>query len=101
MKLRRSSVLLLAAGTLVLTACGNLAPPAKELADEMVDTLDVPDSVKTCMKAEVEGFELTESEATGFTDFDDVAAKAAEGQQQAVQIMQRFEDSLAACNSPG
>jgi predicted NBD/HSP70 family sugar kinase len=105
-KLRRSSVLLLAAGTLVLTACGNLAPPAKELADEMVDTLRVdgqplPDSVKACMKDEIAGFELTESEATGFNDFDDVAAKAAEGQEQAKQILQRFQDALAACNSPG
>lgn len=92
---------MLAAGTLVLTACGNLAPPAKELADEMVDTLDVPDSVKACMKDEIAGFELTESEATGFTDFDDVATKAADGQEQAKQIMQRFEDTLAACNAPG
>ncbi len=90
---------MLAAGTLVLTACGNLAPPAKELADEMVDTLDVSDAVKACMKDEIEGFELTESEATGFTDFDEVAAKAAEGQEQARQIMQRFEETLAACNA--
>jgi hypothetical protein len=100
-KLRRASVLVLAAGTLVLTACGDLAPPAKELADEMIDTLDVPDSVKACMKDRVEGFELTEQEAQGFTDFDDVAAKAAEGQEQAKQIMQRFQGSLAACNRAG
>lgn len=81
----------------VLTACGASAPPAKELADEMIDTLDVSDSVKDCMHLEVEDFALTAEEATGFEDFDDVAAKAAGGNELALQIMQRFEDSLASC----
>lgn len=94
-------MLAVAAGALVLSACGSGAPPAAELADEMIDTLDVSDEVKACMKAEVEGFELTEQEATGFADLDDVAAKAADGQEQAKQIMARFEASLAACNAAG
>jgi hypothetical protein len=98
---RSSSVLAVVAGALVLSACGSGAPPAAELADEMIDTLDVSDAVKSCMKAEVEGFELTEQEATGFTDLDDVAAKAADGQEQAKQIMARFEESLRSCNAAG
>ena len=64
----------------------------------MIDTLDVSDSVKDCMKAEVEGFELSESEAQGFVDLDDVATKAADGQEQALQILARFRSSLASCN---
>jgi hypothetical protein len=103
---RSRSVLALAAGALVLTACGNSAPPAAELAEEMIDTLEVDgvpvsDDVKTCMKAELDGFQLTEEEAQGFTDLDDVAQKAADGQAQALQIMGRFEESLASCNVAG
>jgi hypothetical protein len=87
----------------VLTACGASAPPARELADEMIDTLEqngVPlsDEVKDCMHKAVDDFQLTEQEAQGFEDLDDVASKAADGQAQAIQIMDRFESELAACN---
>ena len=82
----------------VLTACGASAPGARELATEMVDTLDVSDSVKACMNREVEDFSLTEEQATGFSDFDDVAAKAADGNELALQIMGDFQSALAACN---
>ena len=61
----------------------------------------VSDAVKDCMKAEVEGFELTEEEAQGFEDLDDVAKKADEGQEQAKQIIARFEEALASCNTAG
>ena len=91
----------LALGALALTGCTNSAPPAAELADEMIDTLDVSDAVKTCMKAEVEGFALTEDEAKGFEDLDDVAKKADAGQEQAKQIIARFEEALASCNTAG
>ena len=102
MNLRRSRPLLaLAAGALVLSACGSSAPPAAELAEEMIDTLDVSDDVKTCMKEQLDGFELTEEEAQGFTDLDDVAQKAADGQAQAQAIIERFEAALASCNEPG
>ncbi len=96
--------LLAAAGVaVVLTACGASAPPASELADEIIDTLEqngVPlsDAVKDCMHKAVEDFQLTEDEAQGFDDLDDVASKAADGQAQAIQIMDRFESELAACN---
>jgi hypothetical protein len=82
----------------VLTACGASAPPAKELANEMIDTLDVSDSVKSCMHAEVEDFSLSEEQAQGFEDFDDVAAKAADGNELALGIMEDFQFALAACN---
>ena len=105
MKARVASRSLLAGVALisVLTACGAAAPPAKELANEMIDTLEVDgvpvsDEVKLCMHKEVDEFGLTAEEATGFENLDDVAQKAYEGNAQAQQIMQRFEDALASCN---
>ena len=82
----------------VLTACGASAPPARELADELIDTLEVSDEVKACMHDAVAEFSLGEEDAQGFDDLDDVAAKAADGQERALQIMDDFERSLAACN---
>lgn len=98
MKRQLLAVPALVASLGVLTACGASAPPAKELADELIDTLDVSDEVKDCMHDEVAAFALTEEDAQGFNDFDDVAAKAADGQERALQIMADFERSLAACN---
>jgi hypothetical protein len=82
----------------VLTACGASAPPAKELADEVIETLDVSDAVKACMKAEVADFSLTDEQAQGFQDFDDVAAKADGGNELALGIMADFQAALASCN---
>jgi len=64
----------------------------------MVATLDVSDPVKACMTQEIADFGLTEEQATGFSDFDDVAAKAAEGNELALQIMGDFQSALASCN---
>jgi hypothetical protein len=90
----------------VLSACGASAPPARELADEIIDTLEVDgvpvsDAIKACMHAEVADFELTPEEAQGFEDFDDVAAKADGGNAQALAILDRFEAALASCNTAG
>lgn len=63
----------------------------------MIDTLDVSETVKACMRQAVDDFQLTAEEATGFEDFDDVAAKADGGNELAVQVMDRFESELAAC----
>jgi hypothetical protein len=87
----------------VLTACGASAPPAKELADEIIDTLEedgvpVSDAVKACMHQEVADFELTPEEAQGFENLDDAATKAADGNEQAKLVLKRFEESLASCN---
>ncbi|MFZ8999034.1 MAG: hypothetical protein ACO225_11610 [Ilumatobacteraceae bacterium] len=96
MRLVRSSVLVVIVG-LTASACGSAAPPAKELADELIATLDVSDAVKACMTDAVESFTLTEEQAAGFEDFDDVATKAAAGNELALRILVDFEDSLAAC----
>lgn len=82
----------------LLAGCAASSPPGKELAVEMIGTLDVSDQVKECMIGRVDDFALTEDEAIGFEDFDDVAAKAADGNEQALQILARFEADLAACN---
>lgn len=84
--------------TTVLAACGASAPPARELANEMIDTLDVSDSVKECMHDAVDEFTFTAEEAAGFEDLDDVATKAADGNEFARQVMARFEASLGVCN---
>ena len=95
--MNRRLVAVAALSLTVLTACGASAPPARELADEMIDTLEVSDAVKECMRDAVDDFSLTAEEATGFEDFDDVAAKADGGNELALRIMDRFEASLAAC----
>lgn len=97
---RRRVTLLVALSLSALAACGNPAPPAKELAVEMIDTLNESENsenVKACMRQRVEEFTLTPEEATGFEDFDDVAAKADGGNVLAQQVIARFESQLAAC----
>ena len=96
MNRRRSLVVVAALSLTVLTACGASAPPGKELADEMVDTLDVSDAVKACMHEEVADFQIDPD--SGFDSFDDMAAKAADEQPQAVAVMAEFEAALASCN---
>ncbi len=64
----------------------------------MVATLDVSDPVKDCMTQEIADFGLTAEQATGFADLDDVAAKAADGNELALQIMGDFQNALASCN---
>jgi hypothetical protein len=108
-KSRRSNSSLLAACVMsvaVLTACGASAPPGRELADEIIDTLEndgrpLSDEVKACMHTAVEEFRLTEEEAQGFNDLDDAAKKASDGQEQAIRIMDRFEQELRDCNTAG
>ena len=95
--MKRRLAPLAVAAVAVLSACGSSAPPAKELADELIDTLEVSDEVKACMHREVEEFQLTEEQAFGFTDFDDVASKAAGGNELAKAIMDDFEAALASC----
>ncbi len=81
-----------------LTACGASPPPGKELAVEMIESLDnINEAQKACMIDEVDSFSLSEEDAQGFSDFDDVAAKAADGQERAVQIMNDFQAALASC----
>jgi polyhydroxyalkanoate synthesis regulator phasin len=101
-KSRRSIIALAAALVTVLSACGASAPPARELATEMVDTMvergDITEAAATCMREEIEDFSLTEEQAQGFSDFDDVASKAAKENELALQILRDFQAALAACN---
>ena len=60
----------------------------------MIDTLDVDDSVKECMHAEVVDFTFTDE---GFSDFDHVATKADGGNETAKRIIADFEAALASC----
>lgn len=64
----------------------------------MVETLDVSEAVKVCMRERVEGFSLSEQDAQTFSDFEDVAKKANEGNERALQILSDFEIALASCN---
>jgi hypothetical protein len=86
-----------------LTACGTSPPPADELAHEMIDAANGPDgeplsdAERECMNARVDDFELTESEQQGFENLDDVFAKAADGQEQALEIVARFQADLETC----
>ncbi|MET0143319.1 MAG: hypothetical protein ABW328_00810, partial [Ilumatobacteraceae bacterium] len=85
---------------------GASAPPARELAHEIVDTAEVngkpvSDAVKTCMHQAIDDFQLTETELDGFGSLDEVAKKADDGQEQAITIMDRFQEELAACNTAG
>lgn len=98
MSSRRSILALAVASIAVLGACGVSAPGARELATEMVATLDVDEPVKACMTQEIADFSLTEEQATGFSDLDDVAAKAADGNELALRIMGDFQNALASCN---
>ena len=97
MNVPRSILAVAALSVTVLTACGASAPPAEELALELIETLDVDEAAKACMRDEVTGFTLTEEQAQGFENLDDVAQKAADGNEQAQNIMDAFEASLAAC----
>lgn len=60
---------------------------------------DITSAEAECMRGEVVSFQLTEEQAAGFADLDDVAAKAADGNAQALQIMGDFQDALATCTS--
>lgn len=86
----------------MLSACGASAPPARELATEMVETLindgNITESEGACMREAVADFSLTEEQASGFSDFDDVASKAAGGNELALQILGDFQAALASCN---
>ncbi|MCB0967844.1 MAG: hypothetical protein KDB37_13490 [Ilumatobacter sp.] len=90
-----------------LTACGTAPPPADELAHEMIDAANGPDgqplseAERDCMHAKVDDFELTPEEEQGFSSIDDVFEKASEGQDQAIEIVTRFQTDLATCRGAG
>jgi hypothetical protein len=107
-----ATVALAVAATGLLSACGASAPPARELADEMIDTLDVSDEVKACMHEELQAFSVGGEGAT-FSSLDAAAESAAAAEarleedpdasvspneQAAMQIIDDLEAQLATCN---
>ncbi len=68
------------------------------MVDTLVERGDVTEAVGACMRQEIDDFSLTEEQAQGFSDFDDVAAKADGGNELALQILGDFQAALAACN---
>ena len=91
MKLRSVALASLAlAGAFGVAGCRN-PPSAQRVALEVVETLDVDESVKACMREKIENDYTTE-------ELQDIAEGAAEGQTQGVEALQRFEDDLADCN---
>lgn len=89
----RSVLAAVIVSTGVLTACGASAPPANELAIEVIDSLDVSETVKECMRAEVETFEGEE--------LDEIAAAADDGNTDAVASMLAFQEALEDCQAAG
>ena len=81
---RIASLVLVA--VLGVAACSN-PPSAKRVALEMVDTLEVTDDVKQCMRDEIETYSTDELQAI---------ADAADGGN--ADALDQFEADLAACN---
>ncbi len=75
----------------VLTACGASAPPAPELALEVIETLDVSESVKDCMREKVAAFDVADFEAIKNAADDNVAAED-------IEALNKFEAALASCS---
>lgn len=68
------------------------------MVDSMVERQEITEAAGSCMRQEIDDFGLTEEQAQGFSDFDDVAEKAAGGNELARNIMADFQTALAACN---
>jgi hypothetical protein len=89
----RSVLAAVIVSTGVLAACGASAPPADELAIEVIDSLDVSESVKECMRAEVGTFAEDE--------LDQIAAAANDGDAEGLADMAAFQAALEDCNASG
>lgn len=95
MKRRALVSLVLAAG--VLTACGASAPPAKELAIEVVDSMvlrnEITEAEAECMRGKI-------NEYSGDA-LDDIAQKADGGNTDALASLDQFQADLASCRGAG
>ena len=79
--------------TAVLTACGASAPPPAELANELVDTLDVSDAVKDCMHERLGEYTDADLEAL----LNGLESDNTETQAESQQALDEFERDLAGC----
>ena len=94
---RRSLVALVALAATGLTACGASAPPANELAIELIDSLEADGTLTErqaeCMRDRV-------GEYTG-DELDDLAERADSKNAEALEGIQQFERDLAGCRAAG
>lgn len=94
---RRSLVALVALAATGLTACGASAPPANELAIELIDSLEADGTLTAdqagCMRDRV-------GEYTG-EELDDLAERADSNNAEALEGIQKFERDLRACRAAG
>jgi hypothetical protein len=82
----------------VLAALGGLSacrstPSARRVAFDVIDTLEVTDSVKACMRDKVEGY--TANEVKKF------AEGANKNDAASVAALDKFEADLASCRTSG
>lgn len=89
----RSVLAAVIVSTGVLAACGASAPPANELAIEVIDSLDVIDAVKECMRAKVDTFAGDE--------LDQIAAAAEDGNAEGLAAIAAFQAALEDCQVSG
>ncbi len=91
---RRSLVAVVALAVTGLTACGASAPPAKELAVEVVDSMLadglITDAAAECMRDRI-------AEYDGET-LDDIAERADSQNADALEDLAQFQADLADCN---
>lgn len=81
----------------VLAACGTSAPPAKELAVEVIDSMElrgeISEAAAACMRDKVEAY-------TG-KQLDEIAERADAGNTEALAELDTFQADLAACMPNG
>jgi hypothetical protein len=85
----RRPVLLALVALVGLSACAS-TPSARRVALDVVESLDVPDDVKECMRDSIEAYDQDELQ--------DIAEQADAGLAEGTAAMSRFEADLAACN---
>lgn len=94
---RRTLVAFVALAATGLTACGTSAPPANELAIELIDALEADGTLKStqaaCMRERVEAYSDEE--------LDDLAERADSGNAEALDGMRKFQQDLADCRLVG
>ena len=85
------------AAAVVLTACGASAPPAKELAIEVIDSMvtsgEISEAVAVCMREKVGTYSGDE--------LDEIAERANGGNTDALADLDEFQADLAACMPNG
>ena len=88
----RAALAVAALAAVGLTGCSS-TPSAKRVALDMVDTLEISDDAKTCMKDKINGYEGEEIER--------IAELADSGDQAGTADLREFSDDLATCVAAG